>query len=1024
MLIKPNKMKIFNKLFLLGFGLISGITGFAQIVGGNGYIMGPTLEVGIHSQGFEGSSVTPPMANHNRGPGGRLGFVSNPLEDGWTNYDGDFYLPGSPENTFGIQIDGTDYQNSATGEYDIPMTGPGISNYEVLGKCKLLDWDGSIGGIDIHMTYKLDTTKTYYTVDVTLTNTNPVAKNNVYFYKTFDPDNNQPIGWGFVTTNEIEYQPSPFCPKSLVSARQINAWTSYVGLGAIDPNIHVSHGGFAVASGSDIYNGTGGLTGVEGAVATADAAISICHRDATIAAGASSNFQFVVILSSEQVEDAIQSLYFVDYDGADPDAACTEEMIDLDGDGDLEPVPDTIEFDCAGGPIELEFAGPYVGPAYDIVWYNEDTGEEVGEGASHTILPVGSTMYRVEADPVGDCFELPIERYFVILAVGDGPMIDITDIGPQCGAVDLEDLIIEDTMDIPGTDMTFHGSEPEAMDDYSDLWDGSPIGPGDEVWVMIADPDGSGCWDKKLIEIEYIEISAGEDSDGHELCNAGGATIIFEEFLVDTSLVAEGYVWEEVTPSGGAFDPISTEFDPTGIPAGDYTVRFIALSGPDCDNDTSFHTVTVYDQPTAGADNAGEICNAAGLEYDLNTLLSGHDAGGTWTEIDDTEGGFDAATGIFSIDGTLDPGDYTFEYTVEGTDPCIDDVAEFTITVVAAPAVDAGPDQFICIGEEVILAASGDPATYEWDPATVSDGVPFSPGVGTVTYTVTATNGIGCVNTDDVDVTVYALPVINFFGDSLGCTPFESEFTVYSDVAISSTDWYFGDGDSFLGATSPTVSHVYLFGEEEGYDVSITVTDINGCVNSLEKSNYVVVYDQPIAKFSMNPQSVYTNDTRVEFTNESMYATDYIWDFGDGSDLTNETNPEHFFPSDVGDILYPVQLKVSNAIGCEDSITKYMNVKGIILFYIPNAFTPDGDQFNEKFQPVFESGYDPYDFHMTIFNRYGEIVFESYDVTGGWNGTYGDGGLVDDGVYIWSLEFKELHTDKRHKHSGHVTVIK
>lgn len=1017
-------MKLLSKLFLSIIAIGTGLVGFGQIVGGNAYIMGPTLEIGIHSQGYEGSSVTPPMFNHNRGPGGRLGFVSNPLEDGWTNYDGDFYLPGTPENTFGIQVDGIDYQNSAAFEYDIPMDGPGVSNYQVVGKCKMVDWDGSIAGIDIHMTYKLDTTKTYYTVDVTLTNTNPVAKNNVYFYKTFDPDNNQPIGWSFMTTNTIEYQPSPFCPKSLVSAVQENTWTSYVGLGAIDPNTRVSWGGFSVPSGSDIYNGVGGLTGTEGATTWCDCAISISHRDATIPSGGSSNFQFVVILSSEQVEDAIQSLYFVDYDGADPDASCTEELIDLDDDGDLEPVPDTIEFDCAGGPIELDFAGPYVGPAYDIVWYNEDTGEEVGEGPSLIVVPVGTTMYRVEATPVGDCFELPIERYFVIMGVGYGPIIEIEDPGPQCAAFPIEDLVITDVNDIPGTYMTFHGSPPDGMDDDTDLWDGSPIGPDDEVWVMIADPDGGGCWDIAEIIIEFIEIDAGPDSEDHELCNSGVETFDMIDFVSDTALVAEGYMWDEITPTGGAFDPGTSEFDPTGVPAGDYILAFIALSSPDCDNDTSFHTVTVFDQPTAGADNDGNICNQPGLSYDLNTLLSGHDPGGTWSEVDDTDGGFDEGTGIFYIDGTLTPGDYVFEYTVLGTDPCVDDVSEFTISVLDAPNVDAGPYTQICIGESVTLSGSGDPATYEWDPATVTDGVPFTPGVGTVTYTVTATDMYGCMNIDSVRVKVNPLPNINFFGDSLGCTPYEADFTVTSDVTIATTDWYFGDGDSFLGSTTPSVSHVYLFGEEEGYDVSITVTDINGCVNSMEKSNYVVVYDQPIAAFAMTPQSVYTNDTRVEFTNESMYATEYVWDFGDGSDITNETNPVHFFPSDVGDILYPVQLTISNDIGCQDSITKYMNVKGIILFYIPNAFTPDGDQFNEKFQPVFESGFDPYDFHMTIFNRYGEIVFESYDVTGGWDGTYGDGGLVDDGVYIWSLEFKELHTDKRHKHSGHVTIIK
>ncbi len=91
---------------------------------------------------------------------------------------------------------------------------------------------------------------------------------------------------------------------------------------------------------------------------------------------------------------------------------------------------------------------------------------------------------------------------------------------------------------------------------------------------------------------------------------------------------------------------------------------------------------------------------------------------------------------------------------------------------------------------------------------------------------------------------------------------------------------------------------------------------------------------------------------------------------------------------------------------------------------MPNTFTPDGDNFNEEFKPVFVSGFDPYDFHMMIFNRWGEVVFESYDANYGWNGFYGDHGIVKDGTYIWRIEFGDLNTDKKYKENGHVTILK
>jgi hypothetical protein len=71
------------------------------------------------------------------------------------------------------------------------------------------------------------------------------------------------------------------------------------------------------------------------------------------------------------------------------------------------------------------------------------------------------------------------------------------------------------------------------------------------------------------------------------------------------------------------------------------------------------------------------------------------------------------------------------------------------------------------------------------------------------------------------------------------------------------------------------------------------------------------------------------------------FASDYIWNFGDGTEETDIMNPVHFFPNEVGDVFYPVELKAYNYLGCVDSVTLYMNVKGIILFYIPNTFTHD-----------------------------------------------------------------------------------
>lgn len=999
---------------LLTGGLFAG-NAIGQMVGTNAFLMGTNQEIGIHTLGYEGTSpgsIPAPFPTHYRGFTTRLAFLSNAdLSSPWStlNYMGDVIMPGSPEGRFGMEVDGvTQFNSSAAGS---GITSFGLSNYTIYGKCKSVDWDGIYAGIEIHMNYIMDTTKTYYRIVITLTNTNPIAKNNVFFYKSLDPDNNQDVGWGFSTTNTIESNPTPFCPKSLVSALSVSGGDTpaWFGLGGIGADIRVSTGSFFVTDGSDVYDGTGPMIGTPGYVTFADQAIGIAHKDVSIAAGASSTFEFVVVMAEAELEEALLAQYYLDYDGADPYALCTDEV-----------EVDTLYADCAG-ETTLSLTGPMLG-AYTWTWTDALTGEIVGTGPEIEVMPAGTTHYICTGVPIGACFIMEIVREVVVVATGIGPDMVIAPVGPQCGSFDLGDLVITDLEGIPGTFIEFYTEDPDSMDDPTDIWPGGPIGPTDDIWVLMGDSVG-GCYDVEVLEITFVEISAGLDSTGYLLCNSGVLDVDVNDFLVDTMLIADAAIWEEVTPTGGAFNPLTGIFDPTGLAAGDYILRYIADGGGLCDDDTSIHTVTVYDQPTAGADGDGMICNEPGLSFDLNTLLSGHDGGGAWSEVTATGGAFDEATGILTVGGGIAAGDYTFEYTVIGTAPCIDDVSSFTITVLPEPVLNAGPDQSICIGDETTVTASGDPATYTWTPGGIFDGVPFTPGLGTLTYTVLATDANGCINTDDLEITVHPLPVISFTASDLeGCTPFNVDFTIVSDIEIATTDWFFGDGDIATGVTFPTTSHTYLFGGL--YDVRATVTDIYGCVSSVEYNDYITVETQPIAAFQMNPTSVFTNDTEVHLINQSLYASDYIWNFGDASPLSNEVNPIHFFPDDIGDVFYPVTLIASNYLGCADTVTQFMNVKGIILFYIPNSFSPDGDQFNNVFKPVFESGYDPYDFHMMVFNRYGEMVFESYDVNGAWDGTYGSRDLVQEGVYTWQIDFKEKHTDKRHMHTGHVTIIK
>ena len=115
----------------------------------------------------------------------------------------------------------------------------------------------------------------------------------------------------------------------------------------------------------------------------------------------------------------------------------------------------------------------------------------------------------------------------------------------------------------------------------------------------------------------------------------------------------------------------------------------------------------------------------------------------------------------------------------------------------------------------------------------------------------------------------------------------------------------------------------------------------------------------------------------------------------------------------------------SSSLNCSD--TAFLDIPYVegLTYYIPNTFTPDGDLFNQTFKPVFTSGFDPNQFSMKIFNRWGEIIFESRNAQIGWDGTYGiNGNKVPEGSYTYHITYKIPNKDERRIVTGHVTLLK
>ena len=294
-------------------------------------------------------------------------------------------------------------------------------------------------------------------------------------------------------------------------------------------------------------------------------------------------------------------------------------------------------------------------------------------------------------------------------------------------------------------------------------------------------------------------------------------------------------------------------------------------------------------------------------------------------------------------------------------------------------------------------------------------------GLNSIDYTVVNPSN-GCPVTEVIDVNVLANPVISFSSTTTeGCVPLSVDFTDDNPEVADACVWDFGDGSqsTSCGDVSKTYNSTSCF------DVTLTKTFANGCSSTETLSSYICVNPLPISNFTADQSEVNSMNPNVQFSNLSIDATDYIWDFGDDLALDNpsEENPIHEFPEN--EALYNVTLIAISDQGCRDTSTVPVKVVEEEVYFIPNSFTPNGDDINQVFKPEFSTGISFEDYSMVIFNRWGQVVFESNNINHGWNGTYGENGeALLSGMYIWKIVLKSKPTGKMIRLSGQVNLLK
>ena len=481
--------------------------------------------------------------------------------------------------------------------------------------------------------------------------------------------------------------------------------------------------------------------------------------------------------------------------------------------------------------------------------------------------------------------------------------------------------------------------------------------------------------------------------------------------LQDLSIGATTLDWDfddGSTLSAGPGSTTHTYVNATGSPAFFHPV-LIATSVHGC-TDTATTQLQVYPEVTAAFSLDSLGCSPVTV-YLSNTSVGA--ANYLWDMGDGTTLVGTEPTHTYVNNTTTDQV-RTITLTATSASGCTSTTSH-TVTVYPVPAAAFQATPFSQQFPNATVNVLNNSAPGTWDHAwTFGDGQTANvQAPGTHTYSTWGTfnltlvvSGTYCADTVSQVVTITAPePTASFLGQGEGCAPLTVQFTNTSLQGLS-YQWSFGDG-----GTSTADNPTYVYNVAGVYTVTLTATGIGGGMNTMTKVDSVVVHPRATAFFVLQPDEVTVPSQPVFTYNLSGNATQYQWDFGDGTTSSDE-NPMHYYQV-AGE--FNVRLIANNAWNCPDTFTLGNAVTALAAgeLEFPNAFTPgtsgatdgvyDPRSFeNDFFFPLYQ-GVD--DYKLEIFNRWGELLFVSEDVKVGWDGYY-RGEPAKQDVYVWKAYAK------------------
>jgi gliding motility-associated-like protein len=515
-------------------------------------------------------------------------------------------------------------------------------------------------------------------------------------------------------------------------------------------------------------------------------------------------------------------------------------------------------------------------------------------------------------------------------------------------------------------------------------------------------------------------ITVSFSADGSVSCGSGSFTEI--QYEVSCGNGGPQYTWNW-TPAEFLDNPTNptpnvitlsntTTFTLTGFPVGH----------PDCGS-TDEVLVSVDPLGDPGLDTEITTCSNA-LPFAMFEELNGTPVTtGIWLAPNNTPingGQFDPQINT--------PGDYTYSVLYGNCEAH----AVLTILMALPTEIEIVDDTTICYNSEMSLQLLNlnngqTPFSYGWtyngQSIGNSEAMSYqSQSSGSACLTVTDACGYAVVQCAQVTVTPNV--PIEFEADTvLTCWPESFSLHNITDSSLfTNAIWDIGDGTTVNGQNNLT----HIFAQPGLYNVVLTLTNDIGCTYSQTKSNYLHSIAPPQAGWIADPMTTDALNTEIHFSDASASdVVTYSWSFGEEgmNGASFEENPVVTFPIGVGGE-YPVELIVTDSNNCVGFVSGTIIINELFQYYIPNAFTPNGDGINDMFK-VEGADIDASRFELIIFNRWGDVLFESKDPSQPWlGGANNENYFVDNGIYPYRMVVVSKSTGEKKELNGSITIMR